>query len=506
VEEKVFNRYPSRILLVGILILVTIFYVTTIRSGHIWDGDFGMYVKHAINLVEGKEYHDTGYIYAGDGLSPRNYPPVYPMLLAPVYKLFGLNLTAMKMENILLFVLSLAVIYQLFKKELSSGYLLSLIAIVGFSPYFWQFKDQVLSEFSFIFFLYLAFYFITKQCLVEGTWKTNPLSILLAGLVVYMAVGVRTIGLSLVITIFILDLIQRKKITLFSLSVSAVVGLCLFLQKFVLMEGGTGQFAQFTISGAQIIKNLLYYLEAFSQILFYGWNEFLIDNKLFRLLILIPLSLAFSLLALLGFIAKIKKEITLLEIFPLVYLTVLILWPYLDGTRFIAPVYPLFLYYIFYSIQTFNLIQAGETKRVLLITMTSSIAIFYLSFYWTADYGPITPGINNKESVEVFEFVKNNTDENDIIIFRKPRILTLYTGRSASYNKRIDDNESFIEFLKTLEASYVVVGFLDSPLRRELVEKNKAQLNKVFSNSDFSVYKTDKPFKAVHLGPGGMKD
>lgn len=499
VEEKFFNRYTPRILLAGILILVAVFYVATIRSGHNWGGDFSMYIKHAINIVEGNEYQDTGYIYVKDGLSPRFYPPVFPLLLAPVYKLFGLNFTAMKMEIFLVFVLSLAVIYRVFKNEFPSGYLLALIAIVGFNPYFWQLKDSVISDIPFIFFLYLGINFITKHCLVEGEWKTNPFYPLLAGLIVYMAVGVRTIGLSLVIAVFILDLIRRKKITPFSLVLSGVVGLCVLLEK-SLLTGNSGQLAHFKVSGAEILYNLEFYLREFPEILFYGVEN---PDGIFDGYFI--LTVAVSSLALFGFIVKIRKKITLLEIFPLVYITVLLFWPFHQDYRYIAPLFPLYLYYIFYGIQAFNFSLVPETKRVVLISMISFIAFSYLSFYWKADYGPITHGIEKKESVELFEFIKNKTAREDIIVFTKPRVLALYTGRRASYNLSIDDNESFVEFLGTLGASYVVVGTLDSPFRRELVEKNKARLNKVFSNADFSVYKIDQHFESVHIGPGGLK-
>jgi 4-amino-4-deoxy-L-arabinose transferase-like glycosyltransferase len=493
VDEKFFNRYTPRILIVGILILVAVFYMATIRSGHDWGGDFSMYIKHTINIVEGEDYQDTNYIYVKDGLSPRSYPPVFPLLLTPVYKLFGLNLTAMKMEIFLFFVLSLAVIYQVLKNKLPSGYLLALIAMVGFNPYFWHFKDSVNSDIPFIFFLYLGINFITRHCTEEGAWKTNPIYPLLAGLIVYMAVGVRTIGLSLVIAVFILDLIHRRKITLFSLILSGVVGLCVLLEK-SLFTGDSGQLAHFKVSGAQILNNLIYYPWEFPDILFYGFHEYFI------------LAIALYILALSGFISKVREKITLLEIFPLVYIAVLLLWPFHQDYRYASPLFPLYLYYIFYGIQAFNFSLVPETKRVLLISMISIITFSYLSFYWKADYGPITHGIEKKESVELFEFIKNKTARDDIIVFTKPRVLALYTGRRASYNQSIDDNESFIEFLETLGASYVAVGILDRPIRRELVEKNKARLSKVFSNADFSVYKINQHLESAHIGAGGLKN
>src|SRR5262245_35441851 len=98
---------PERTLLWILLIIsaVGIFYLTTIRQGHAWGDDFSMYISHSRNIVEGRPYADTGYIYNPKKVvAPKTYPPVYPLILAPVYRLWGLNLTAMKMEVVVIFL------------------------------------------------------------------------------------------------------------------------------------------------------------------------------------------------------------------------------------------------------------------------------------------------------------------------------------------------------------------------------------------------------------------
>jgi len=53
-------------------------YITTIREGHNWGGDFSMYIHHAKNIAEGKSYQDTGYLYnpLNPSIGPKTYPPV----------------------------------------------------------------------------------------------------------------------------------------------------------------------------------------------------------------------------------------------------------------------------------------------------------------------------------------------------------------------------------------------------------------------------------------------
>src|SRR5437870_48925 len=110
----------------GLLLLVFIFYSLTLRAGHHWGDDYALYIHHAKNIATGVGYADTGYI--ADPYYPRYSvrmtPPIFPLALAPVYKIFGLNFTAFKMEEVVFFVLSLGIIFALFRDYLPPPYAL----------------------------------------------------------------------------------------------------------------------------------------------------------------------------------------------------------------------------------------------------------------------------------------------------------------------------------------------------------------------------------------------
>lgn len=126
----------SNSLIVVLLVLIAIFYASTLRAGHIWGDDFAMYI-HAQNIVQGQPYAETGYIFnAAATVSPRMCPPVFPLLLAPLFRLYGLNLMPMKLEQVIFFVLALAAIYLFWKPELGEAYSAALIAILGFQSDF----------------------------------------------------------------------------------------------------------------------------------------------------------------------------------------------------------------------------------------------------------------------------------------------------------------------------------------------------------------------------------
>src|SRR5690242_8911143 len=78
----------------GIILIVAAVYLTHLAPGHNFrDDDFGAYVMHAGNLAEGRPYTAIHYIANPKTLwlaPPEGYPPVYPLLLAPVYRVLGL--------------------------------------------------------------------------------------------------------------------------------------------------------------------------------------------------------------------------------------------------------------------------------------------------------------------------------------------------------------------------------------------------------------------------------
>jgi hypothetical protein len=109
----------NALVLAGLIGVVGGIHLATLRDGQEWN-DFSLYVAHTRNIVEGRPYADTGYVYnpADPVLSPRTYPPIFPLLLVPVYLIWGMNLTAMKVWVVLLFMALLGGLAFLFQKRL----------------------------------------------------------------------------------------------------------------------------------------------------------------------------------------------------------------------------------------------------------------------------------------------------------------------------------------------------------------------------------------------------
>ena len=93
------GKEPSKSILPGLgprtgticILFVAVFYLSTIREGHDWGDDFSQYILHAENLASGAPYAPTRYLYNPDDpvTGPQQYPPGFPIALAPIVWTLG---------------------------------------------------------------------------------------------------------------------------------------------------------------------------------------------------------------------------------------------------------------------------------------------------------------------------------------------------------------------------------------------------------------------------------
>ena len=473
----------ARISLILVVVAVGAFYVMTIRDGHEWGDDFSLYILHAKNLAEGVSYGQTGYIYNPSlgWLGPQTYPPVFPLLLSPVYKLLGLNLTAMKVEVIVVFLLSLIAIFAALRSELPWPYLTAMIAAIGFNPFFWQFKDNIVSDLPFLLFVYLGLFLIHSRYQVEGIGRSQNLRALLTGLVIYFAYGTRSIGIVLLPSLVAYDLIKNRRLTAFVVKVTVITVALVALQSiFLHSDRSYADHIGFSLGAA--VRNVLDLAREFSAVIAPS------SHKALRF----ALFAAITGLAIIGCFAKIKDRITVFEVFLVLYLIPLIVLPIEMNVRFLAPVMPLYLVYAFLGIQT--IFRGRKRGAVAMLFLLAVIFASYASCFAGLDYGPIHDGIAKKETQEFFDYVKKETGRDDILVFRKPRALALFTGRRASSWHQPADDQALWSYFRQIRATYLVLGpkhveAADQEYFGNFIARRQDQLQETYSNADFHVYR-----------------
>ena len=217
-------RKRSRCLAILLLGLIGLFYWSSVRPGHDWGGDFALYILHAKNIAENRDYSDTTWIYNPHlkSLSPKTYPPVVPALLSPIYKLYGLNFHAFKSFQIFIFLTFLYFYWQFLKERLSLRYALYGLVAIGFLPFFYGFLNEIRSDVPFLLFWFLAMYEVDRVHLHKQERPINIFHIVITGALIYIAYGTRSIGLVVLISMVIYDLLVKRRITLFTIGSSLV--------------------------------------------------------------------------------------------------------------------------------------------------------------------------------------------------------------------------------------------------------------------------------------------
>lgn len=479
---KIEFRRLSPYLIIGIAI---IFHVMTIRQGHPWGGDFSLYIAHARNIVQGTPYAETGYIYnpQRSQLSPETYPPVFPLLLVPIYKVFGLNLYAIRVYLLLLFMVFLYIFYQYSKDRLSfRSSLMGALALVAFSPWVRPIKDEVYSEIPFLLFLYAALMLLDRLNKIENWDYRQWFHPVFAGLTIYLAYGTRSVGLLLIPALIGKDLINFRTIRPSSIIVIMVFTAGCLMQNTFIHSDKTYVDTLMLLDSQIILDNAYYYL----LMIRYSWV-----NDIGILSQISIIGIAMTIIAV-GFGWMVRKRCSSAECFFLIYIAVLILWP-THGNRFFIPIIPLTIQYFFIGIEKLPLHLPPFYKPAIPLGLMIVVILFYVGRYSVGDFSKYSYGVDKKESREMFDFIRNHTPQNSITIFRKPRVLALYTDRKSSVYHATRNPEELWTYFEKIGATHLVVkihghNFVEERHYLETVKYYKDRLKLIFQNKSFEVY------------------
>lgn len=210
----------------------------------------------------------------------------------------------------------------------------------------------------------------------------------------------------------------------------------------------------------------------------------------------IVLFLSSMFLALSGFIMQVRRRVLVTEIFFTVYCASILFWPAGEGIRYFVPMLPLFIFYLLCGVEYWasKPVPAlpAVLRSVILIGLLGFLVFSYGSRYRSWDYRTIAQGPYQWESRELFQFVRKKTPLDAVFIFRKPRILALFTGRQASAYQRPANQEELWKYMRGIDASYLIYA---QPLSNDknylslFIQRYQKQLKLVFINKDFQVFK-----------------
>jgi hypothetical protein len=485
-EELAMTR--NALLIAGLIGVVGGIHLATLRDGQEWGDDFSLYVAHARNIAEGRPYADTGYIYnpADAVLSPRTYPPIFPLLLVPVYLLFGMNLLAMKVFVVLLFMALLGVLAWLFHKRLPLPYVMGCLTLFALNPYVWQHKDRLLSEAPFMLFAYLSLG-LAEIAQQAPSRRRAVVWGLLAGLAAYLAFGTRTVGVVLIPSFLLCDWLRQRRFGPASLAIAATFVAGVAVQKCMLVVEGSylDQLifdpALFVRIGLSLARALGYFLEN-------GYSN--AARLLLYACLLVP--------AAWSYLARLRGQRTPCELFAAFNCLILVFWPAAEyERRFLLPILPLFFLYIAEGLRRLEATSLRPVEKPAALVLSLAVLLSYAGCFTRMDSGPFQNGVNSPEAAALFDWVKKQTDPQDVFLFQKPRAFALYTGRRSLAHHRADDAPRLARTLRKHGATHVVV-YHSSPfpifqksgrLVENFIAENATGFEKVYENDCFRVYR-----------------
>ena len=173
--------------LVLLLFSIPLFFIN-IHNVHSWGDDFAQYIKEAQNIAAGKPYYQSNYIFNkyNSIYSPPQYPPGFPLLLAPIVKFWGLSFVAMCYFNSFLTACLLFALFVYFKKRNASVTASACLAIITtYSHYILDLKGTVLADIPCM--LFITLYLGYREA-ATYSWKRIILLVVFA----VMAIQVRS--------------------------------------------------------------------------------------------------------------------------------------------------------------------------------------------------------------------------------------------------------------------------------------------------------------------------
>jgi 4-amino-4-deoxy-L-arabinose transferase-like glycosyltransferase len=475
-------------LLHGLMLLgCTAIYVGGFSNGHNWGGDFSAYIMQAVSIVEGSSaefiernaFTVEGSSYA---MGPITYPWGFPLLLAPVYALFGMNLLAFKLVGLVCYLLFLTTLQLGLRHYLSVTERMVAVAFFAFNPNLLWFGDNILSDFPFLLFSTVALFMLDAVSKGRYWWGQREDMVVL-GLVIGAAFLVRTNGI-LLLPVLAFALVWQSRRLLAALTAwPALLSFAMLVLGVMswLPDAQSSHFNELdAVSWDSIRRNLDYYAWLIQDMfILYEYPGFAAQAYWVSLM-----------LVCLGLTMGAVSSLPLL-LYALLTLGLFVVWPHLQGLRFLYPLLPVFVLYAVMGLRVLAPLLAP-----LRVSHMSAVLPLLALFFWVGmeqthrqwQNGQFMPvdGPYMPDAQEVFAFIREQTPPDAVVVFQKPRVLRLMTDRDSVMHNSHNSFSVFDYLLLDLvyRGDQIPVESMPGNL-----EAHPGQL--VFENSRFQLYKFD---------------
>lgn len=445
-----------------------------VPDAHGLGDDFAQYIKEAQNISHGQPYYKSNYIYndIDKEYAPPQYPVGYPILLAPVVSMFGIAIRPMLYLNCIIFTGLLLALYAYFRRYANTVIAICLSLIIVYSNTMLDAKGNILSDVPFMLFVLLYLLLRNSESYSKGR-------VLLLICTAVMAILTRSQGIILLAAegiLFMADCVRWIRARQFTIrqilnhvSVQVTIGtIVLFVVvNNIIFSTPVGTFGYYvTMSTHRTV--------GFRDLLRTNWDYL---NTLFCELVHIPASGPWSqrfttlveysvyISAALGLVMSLIKKVRVDDLVFLMGCLMVLFVPVHQGVRILFAIFPVYILYSYTSVSRiahivfkFRLVAAGVVMTVLYL------AAGYDTYrkYNRNECNGCVPG---PMPSAMFAQVRQTMHDSDVVVFLKPRLLTLYTGKKAvvyAYKETPENNRRKFDDLKV---SYILPWFDETIMR-----------------------------------------
>jgi hypothetical protein len=446
------SRARDVALVLALTLFLGVLYGVTQRDGHDWGGDFSVYLQHARNLVEGKPYRTfTFQVTAESGVNhPGSYPPLFPVLLAPIYARVGLDYRALKMVPAALFLVSWILYYAAARVWGAARWQAALaVLITGASGIVLPLKESIVSDSSYLVFGALAV--LTLLLLERRGWdQSHPVAAgSVAGVVIFVSYAARSVGLAFLPALVLYDLWKFRKPRGFSIC-AILLFAALLIPYTLFLYDSRSYGSQFQPDLSMYAANVNHYLRIMAAVWTGApaWLRY-------------PAAGIFLLLALIGWAKSVRSEPSIVDFSTLSFTGMVVVYTAGNAPRYLLPVVPFLLLYSFRGLDAvvnyqglaarFQPMRLARLSVVLLALTATAVNA------WNQPRGPITEGVAKPTFLAACDYLRANTSDRNLIIAWNPRVIAFYTGRPTALFPHSHDMSRFEQELNALGATHILV-------------------------------------------------
>lgn len=459
-------------LLALLLLAVPLFYLNIHNTHSAGGDDYALYINQAQNIATGKPWYHTNYLFNpyNNCYSPPHYPPGYPLLLAPIVKLWGIGIQPFCYFNSFVALCLLLTIYYYLRRHMSTVAAICIAVLITYSGQMIGLKQAVLSDTTCLLFVML---YLTARQHPSNSWGRAALLAACAA----MAILIRTQSVLLLLAeglmmlhALVIDAYTHKRLHLRLLAqhrawriigLAVLMGLVLNKLIFPAPSTASGFYTAFLLSTLSkglltiVRDNVNFYLESITSFFHYDT-----ENSIRTALVTLIKS-AGLLLCFIGFGLTAARKLTFEHIFFVLVSGMVLYYPIHDP-RYFLPVIVIVYFFCYQAL--LRLLPAITTVPLRFVGVGITVLCLYAggrylksTLHTPSTYVPTAP--DNK----AFEYIRSHVNDSDIILCARPRLVTLYTGKKCIIhawqhpmpeNKRVFDSMQ-VKYLLLME------GFVD---------------------------------------------